>query len=65
MMTDGVADALPEEQREERIRELILKTKNNNAREFASRLLEQILIQQKLQARDDMTVLVGQIWEKR
>lgn len=65
MMTDGVADALPEENREEQLRELILKTRNNNARELASRLLEQILIRQRFQVRDDMTVLVGLIWEKK
>ena len=64
MMTDGVMDALPRENREERMRELILKARSNHAREFARRLLEQILLQQKFQARDDMTVLVGQIWEK-
>ena len=46
------------------MRELILKARSNHAREFARRLLEQILLQQKFQARDDMTVLVGQIWEK-
>ena len=65
MMTDGVADALPEENREEQLRELILKTRNNNARELASRLLEQILIRQRFHVRDDMTVLVGLIWEKK
>lgn len=64
MMTDGVMDALPRENREEQMRELILKARSNHAREFARRLLEQILLQQKFQARDDMTVLVGQIWEK-
>lgn len=64
MMTDGVMDALPQENREEQMKELILKSKSNHAREFARRLLEQILMQQKFQARDDMTVLVGQIWEK-
>lgn len=64
MMTDGVMDALPQENRQERMKELILKTRSNHAREFARNLLEQVLMQQKFQARDDMTVLVGQIWEK-
>lgn len=64
MMTDGVIDALPEENREAQMQELILKSRSNNAKEFARRLMEQVLLRQKFQARDDMTVLVGQIWEK-
>lgn len=64
MMTDGVTDALEEDGREERLKELILKTKTNNAREFARRLLEQVLERQRYRVKDDMTVLVGQIWKK-
>lgn len=64
MMTDGVVDALPEENREKQMEELIRKVQTNNAKEYARRLLEQVLIRQRFQVRDDMTVLVGQIWEK-
>ncbi|MDD2959317.1 MAG: SpoIIE family protein phosphatase [Lachnospiraceae bacterium] len=64
MMTDGVADAFLEKGREAQLEQLILKTKTNNAKEFARRLLEQILLKQQMQVRDDMTVLVGKIWDK-
>lgn len=64
MMTDGVTDALEADGREERLKELIQKTKTNNAREFARRLLEQVLERQRYRVKDDMTVLVGRIWKK-
>ncbi|MDO5345078.1 MAG: SpoIIE family protein phosphatase [Lachnospiraceae bacterium] len=64
MMTDGVTDALEEDGREMRLRELILETKTNNAREYARSLLEQVLARQRYHVKDDMTVLVGQIWKK-
>lgn len=64
MMTDGVLEALPQEQREERMVELIKKTECANAREHARRLMERIYLMQKLQASDDMTILIGTIWEK-
>lgn len=64
MMTDGVLEALPQEHREERMVELIKKTETPNAREYAQRLMERIYLMQKLQARDDMTILIGNIWEK-
>lgn len=65
MMTDGVLDALPEERREQTMAELIVKTYSRNAREYAQRLMERIYLMQKLQARDDMTILIGTIWEKK
>ena len=65
MMTDGVLDALPEENRERIMAELIVKTYSRNAREYAQRLMERIYLMQKLQARDDMTILIGSIWEKK
>lgn len=64
MMTDGVLEALPETEREETMKELIRKSASPNAREYARRLIERVYLIQKLQARDDMTVLVGSIWKK-
>ena len=64
MMTDGVLEALPPEGRERRMAELIGKTASRNAREYAQRLMERVYVMQKLQARDDMTILVGNLWEK-
>ena len=64
MMTDGVMEALPEENREQKMVELIGKSASENAREYARRLMERVYLIQKLQAKDDMTILVGMIWKK-
>jgi stage II sporulation protein E len=64
MMTDGVLEALPEENREQKMVELIGRMACRNAREYARRLMERVYLMQNMQARDDMTVLVGTIWEK-
>lgn len=64
MLTDGVLEAFPEENREQRMAELIGRTATRNAREYARRLMERVYLMQKMQARDDMTILVGTIWEK-
>ncbi len=64
MMTDGVLEALPPQERERSMAELIGKSATRNAKEYARRLMEKVYLMQKLQARDDMTILVGTIWEK-
>lgn len=64
MMTDGVLEALPEEGREETMKELIRKSACANAKEYARRIMERVCLMQKLVVQDDMTVLVGSIWEK-
>ncbi|MDD6616650.1 MAG: SpoIIE family protein phosphatase [Lachnospiraceae bacterium] len=64
MMTDGVFEALPEEQREEQMKELIRKASCPNAKEFARGIIERVYLMQKLAPQDDMTVLVGSILEK-
>lgn len=64
MMTDGVLDALPQEGREQMMVELIGKSASRNAKEYARRLMEKVYLMQKLQARDDMTILVGKLWAK-
>lgn len=64
MMTDGVLEALPEENREQQMVELIGRTATRNAKEHARRLMEKVYLMQELRARDDMTILVGSIWEK-
>ena len=53
-----------EENREQMMAELIGKTHSRNAREYAQRLMEPVYLMQKLQARDDMTILIANIWEK-
>lgn len=64
MMTDGVLEALPEEDREQKMVELIGWAATRNAKEYARRLMEKVYLMQKLQARDDMTILVGTIWKR-
>lgn len=64
MMTDGVLEALPEDGREQLMVELIGKTASRNAKEYARRLMEKVYLMQRLQARDDMTILIGNVWEK-
>lgn len=65
MMTDGVLEALPEENREQAMAELIIRSRVRNAQEYARRLMEQVYLMQELRARDDMTILVGTLWEKQ
>jgi stage II sporulation protein E len=64
MMTDGVLEALPGDDQERQMAELIGRCASRNAREYARRLMEKVYLMQKLRARDDMTILVGTIWEK-
>ena len=64
MMTDGVLEYLPEEEREQKLAELICRLESRNAREYAQRLMEHVYLLQQFQAGDDMTILVGNIWEK-
>ncbi|MCD7832397.1 MAG: SpoIIE family protein phosphatase [Lachnospiraceae bacterium] len=65
MMTDGVSDALPGENHEKDMAELIIRTKTRNAQEYARKLMERVYLLQRRQARDDMTILIGTIFEKR
>ena len=64
MMTDGVLEAVPEQGREETMKDLIRKIACPNAREFARRLIEKVYLMQRMSAGDDMTVLIGGIWSK-
>lgn len=64
MMTDGVLDALTGENGEEQMKELIRRTATPNAKEHARRLMERVYLLQKLQAHDDMTILIGKLWKK-
>lgn len=64
MMTDGVLEALPKQDRERMMAELIGKSESRNAREYARRLMERVYMMQDLQAKDDMTILIGMIWKK-
>lgn len=64
MVSDGVMDALPGQEAEEMVKDYLLETQIENARELAKSLLQYVLKFGKNQARDDMTVLVGGLWKQ-
>lgn len=55
----GVMDALPQMDAEEMIKDYLLQSETENAKELARSLLNYVLQSDRQQARDDMTVLVG------
>lgn len=64
MLSDGVLDALPQEEGEELMKYLILHISTSNPAEFAHILLEQVMEFQKDGPQDDMTILAGGFWKK-
>lgn len=64
MVTDGVLDALPFDEEEETMKELLLSVKKKNPKEMGRWILEKILQYNHNQAMDDMTVLVAGLWNK-
>ncbi|HHX22966.1 MAG: stage II sporulation protein E [Tepidanaerobacteraceae bacterium] len=64
MVTDGVIDAFSEGQNgEELLRKIIMECKTSNPQEMAEKILNKTKEQKN--PRDDMTILVANIWEKR
>ena len=64
MVTDGVLDALPPQQEEEVMKELILENTCTSPKEMGRILLERVLGYSGYRAADDMTILVAGIWKK-
>ncbi len=64
MLTDGVLDALPGEDKETVLCDYLSHTKKNNARELAEDVLQMARACQEGGARDDMTVMVAGFWKK-
>lgn len=64
MTTDGIIDGIDAEDQERIVGEIIRNAKTNNPREMANIILNEILQQCHGTPIDDMTVLVGGIWEK-
>lgn len=64
MVTDGVLDALPFDEEEETMKEIILSVKKRNPREMGRAILENILQYNNNLVMDDMTVLVAGLWSK-
>jgi stage II sporulation protein E len=64
MVTDGVLDCLPPDEKEGFMEKLIMESKINNPGELANYILEKAIEQNNHTAKDDMTVMVAGIWKK-
>lgn len=64
MVTDGVLDSLPAENKEKAMEQLIMEIKSKNPQEIANRILDKTLSQSKFEPVDDMTVITAGIWLK-
>lgn len=63
LVTDGVLDALPGVDKEETLKEIILKNSSRNPRDYAEKILKAVRSGQE-NVKDDMTVLAAGIWTK-
>jgi len=64
MVTDGVLDCIPEEDKEGYMEKLIMDIKSNNPQEIANRILDHALSMSKYVPKDDMTIITAGIWLK-
>ncbi len=64
MVTDGVLDALPKQQEESIMKEIILHAQETMPKELGRYILEKVLAYSNYRALDDMTVLVAGMWKK-
>lgn len=64
MVTDGVVDCIPGEEKEKFLQEFILDLRMNNPKEIANAVLNQALELNQWVPKDDMTVLAAGFWEK-
>ncbi len=65
MMSDGVLDVVPEEERVEFLRQIIGEETSQNPQVLAGRILNASLLMQNFEPGDDMTVLVCGIVQKK
>lgn len=64
MVTDGVLDSIPEENKEDHLQKFILELKSNNPQEIANRILDYSLAQSNYVPVDDMTIITTGLWLK-
>lgn len=64
MVTDGVLDCLPTDEKEGYIEKVIMESNITNPSELANYILEKAIEQNNHTAKDDMTVMVAGIWKK-
>lgn len=65
MMSDGVLDAVPEDERAEFLQQIIGEDPGQNPQVIAGRILNASLLLQNFEARDDMTVLVCGVFRQK
>lgn len=64
MVTDGVVDCIPGDEKEQFLEEFISELHMNNPQEIANAVLNQALELNQWVPKDDMTVLVAGFWKK-
>ncbi|MBP1753799.1 MAG: hypothetical protein H6Q59_197 [Firmicutes bacterium] len=64
LLTDGVLDCIPGDNKETVIEQMLLESKSNNPQEIANRILENSLSRSNFVPMDDMTVITAGIWLK-
>jgi len=65
MMSDGVLDAVPEQERAEFLQQIIGEEPGQNPQVIAGRILNASLLLQNFEPKDDMTVLVGGVFKQK
>lgn len=65
MISDGLLDGIGSDNKEEKLKELLLSIKTHNPQELADALIERITELNPQGMRDDATVLVLGVWKKR
>lgn len=64
MVTDGVLDCIPDDDKEGYMEKLIMEINSNNPQEIANRILDRTLVMSNYIPKDDMTILITGIWTK-
>ncbi|HCR40718.1 MAG TPA: stage II sporulation protein E, partial [Lachnospiraceae bacterium] len=64
MVTDGVLDSIPEEDKEGYMEKMLMEIKSSNPQEIANRILDSTLQNSNYVPRDDMTIIAAGIWAK-
>ncbi len=64
MVSDGIVDAIDEEDKERYISRILMDVSSVNPQEMAQEILDNILEQTKQEENDDMLVMVAGVWDK-
>ena len=64
MVSDGIIDAFPGEDKEFYVENILENIDSNNPSDVANKVLMQALARNAREASDDMSVLVAGIWKK-